>query len=351
MKKIFSTSLTIVFLVSVIAYAAQKNAVKIAVASNGKDPKSSISSKAGHCPYYLIFDSTGELIEIVENPYKDAQRRAGQQTANFLADKGVTIVIAGNFGDRMIGVMRSNGTDYFKLQGIIRDAVKEVLSPGNQILIKLDRNLNPESYESYRKLINIEPNGRKREYVLFTVKKGADKVAALFLSPASEKGRSTLRLDENMWLYIPNVGKPIRITSLQSVVGGVFNNSDILRLDYAAEYFVEKMEELSDKYILHLKAKTKTVAYDKLKMWVDKDKVLPTRIECLTEASMLIKTIYFKQTKDFGDKIVRPSVIETDSPLQKGYKSVMIFANIKKRTFDDEVFTLTFMPNLESLRQ
>ena len=349
-KKLFST-LVVLSLVPVMAYATHKDEAKIAVASNSKDAMSSISNKAGKCPYYLIFDSTGELIEVVENPYKNAQSGAGAQTADFLADKGVTLVIAGNFGDKMIGVMRSNGTDYFKLQGIVRDAVKKVLSPGNQILIKLDRNLNPESYESYRKLINIEPNGRKREYVLFTVKKGADKVAALFLSPASEKGRSTLRLDENMWLYIPNVGKPIRITSLQSVVGGVFNNSDILRLDYAAEYFVEQMEELSDKYVLHLKAKTKTVAYDKLKMWVDKDTILPVRIECLTKTSMLIKTIHFKKTMDFGDKIVRPSVIETDSPLHKGYKSVMIFAQIKKRTFKDEVFTLTFMPNLESLRQ
>jgi predicted Fe-Mo cluster-binding NifX family protein len=351
MKKTLFSTLVVLFLLPVMAYAAQKNAAKIAVASNSKDPKSSISSKAGHCPYYLIFNGAGELIEVLGNPYKDAQRKAGQQTAHFLANKGVTIVIAGNFGEKMIGVMRSNGTDYFKLQGAVLDAVKTVLGPGNQILIKLDRNLSPESYESYRKLINIEPNGRKREYVLFTVKKGRDKVAALFISPASEKGRSTLRLVENMWLYIPNVGKPIRITSLQSVVGGVFNNSDILRLDYAAEYFVEKMEELSDKYILNLKAKTKTVAYDKLKMWVDKDKILPIKVQCLTEASMLIKTIYFKQTKDFGNKIVRPSVIETDSPLHKGYKSVMIFAKIKKRTFKDEVFTLTFMPNLESLRQ
>jgi len=351
MKKTLFSTLVILSIVPVIAYAAQKDAAKIAVASNSKDATASISNKAGKCPYYFIFDGTGELIEVVGNPYKDAQRGAGPHTADFLANKGVTVVIAETFGAKMIEAMKSNSTDYFQLQGVVLDAVKTVLSPGNQLLIKLDRNLNPESYESYRKLINIEPGGRKREYVLFTVKKGADKVAALFLSPASEKGRSTLRLDENMWLYIPNVGKPIRITSLQSVVGGVFNNSDILRLDYAAEYFVEKMEKLSDKYVLHLKAKTKTVAYDKLKMWVDKEKVLPTKIECLTEASMLIKTIYFKETKDFGDKIVRPSVIETDSPLYKGYKSVMIFAKIKKRTFEDEVFTLTFMPNLESLRR
>ncbi len=221
---------------------------------------------------------------------------------------------------------------------------------GTALLKQIDRNLNPESYEMYRKLINIEPDGSKKEFTLFSVKKGADKVAALFLAPASEKGRSTLRLGDNMWLYIPNVGKPIRITSLQSVVGGVFNNSDILQLDYAAEYNVEKTEETANEYLLYLKAKTKTVAYDKLKLWADKGKKLPVKIECLTEANMLIKTLYFKDVKEFGGGIARPAVIETDSPLYKGYKSVMIYANIKKRDFKDEVFTLTFMPNIESLR-
>ena len=220
----------------------------------------------------------------------------------------------------------------------------------NQLLKQVDRNLNPESFESYRKLINIEPNGREKEFVLFTVKKGKDKIAALFISPASEKGRSTLRLDENMWLYIPNVGKAVRITSLQSVVGGIFNNADILRLDYAEEYNVVEVEDQGNEYLLHLKAKTNSVAYDQLKMWADKERNLPNKIECMTESSMLIKTIYFKQIKDFGGGIIRPSVIETDSPLHKGYKSVMIFAGIKQREFKDEVFTLPFLPNLESLR-
>jgi hypothetical protein len=221
---------------------------------------------------------------------------------------------------------------------------------GTALLKQVDRNLSPETYESYRKLINIEPDGKKKEFTLFTVKKGIDKVASLFIAPASEKGRSTLRLGDNMWLFIPNVGKPIRITSLQSVVGGVFNNADILQLDYTAEYDVEKVEETGGEYLLYLKAKTKTVAYDRLKIWADKKNVLPTRIECLTEANMLIKTLYFKDVKSFGGGITRPAVIETDSPLYKGYKSVMMFAGIKKRDFKDEVFTLTFMPNLESLR-
>src|SRR3989339_121941 len=207
---------------------------------------------------------------------------------------------------------------------------------GDALLKKIDRNLNPESFEMYRKLINVEPDGKKKEYTLFSMKKGTDKIAALFLAPASEKGRSTLRLGENMWLYIPNVGKPIRITSLQSVIGGVFNNSDILQLDYSAEYDVEKVEEKGGEYLLYLKAKTKTVAYDRLKIWADKGKLLPTKIECLTEANMLIKTLYFKDHKDFGGGIVRPAVVETDSPLFKGYKSVLIYAKIKQRSFKEE---------------
>ncbi|MBP1715144.1 MAG: hypothetical protein H6Q42_3347 [Deltaproteobacteria bacterium] len=230
-------------------------------------------------------------------------------------------------------------------------AVPSYALDGTQLLKQIDRNLNPESFEMYRKLINVEPDGRKKEFVLFSVKKGMDKIAALFLEPASERGRSTLRVGENMWLYIPNVGKPIRITSLQSIIGGVFNNSDILQLDYAAEYDVVKVDETGNEYLLYLKAKTKTVAYDQLKLWADKAKKLPTKIECLTEANMLIKTLYFKEVKDFGGGIVRPSYLETDSPLYKGYKSVMIYAKIQKKDFKDEVFTLTFMPNIESLRK
>ncbi|MCK5022374.1 MAG: outer membrane lipoprotein-sorting protein, partial [Candidatus Pacebacteria bacterium] len=171
-----------------------------------------------------------------------------------------------------------------------------------------------------------------------------------FLAPASEKGRSTLRIGENIWLYIPNVGRPIRITSLQSVTGGVFNNSDIMRVDYSAEYNCDKVEEADKGHILYLKAKTKTVAYDRVKMWVDGKRPLPVKIECFASSGMLIKTLYFKNIKDFGGGIVRPAVIETDSPLYKDYRSIIIFAKVKKKDLPDEVFSLNYMPKVESLR-
>ena len=222
---------------------------------------------------------------------------------------------------------------------------------GTAILKKVDRNLQPESYEMYRKLINIEPDGDRKEFVLYTVKKGKDNVVALFLDPPSEKGRSSLRQGENMWLYIPNVGKPIRITSLQSVVGGVFNNADIMKLDFSTEYSVATEEDKGKYFLLNLKAKNDTVSYDKLIMQVDKKTLTPIQIECYTSTGMLIKTLYYKKLTDFGDKIVRPAVVETMSPLYKGYKSIMIYGKIQPKKFPDEAFTLDALSNASDLRR
>jgi outer membrane lipoprotein-sorting protein len=222
---------------------------------------------------------------------------------------------------------------------------------GAQILQKVDRNLEPETYDAFRKLIDIQPDGAKKEYVFYTMKKGRDKVVALFLSPPSDKGRVTLRIGDNMWLYMRDVGRPIRITSLQSVTGSIFNNADILRIDYGAEYNVETTEEDKGAFLLSLKAKTGEVAYDRLKMWVDKQALLPITIECYAASGLLLKTLHFKDIKDFGGGIRRPATLETDSPLYKGYKSIMLWSGIKKASFPDEYFTLNYLPRIEELRK
>ncbi|MBA4311655.1 MAG: outer membrane lipoprotein-sorting protein [Chlorobiaceae bacterium] len=220
----------------------------------------------------------------------------------------------------------------------------------NVLLKTVDENLMPDSYEAIRKIINEEPNGSKKEYTFYTIKKGKDKIAMLYITPASEKGRATLRLGDNMWLYVPNVNKPVRITSLQSVIGGVFNNADLMQLEYAVEYNASYAEGTEKVYILDLKAKNKTVAYDRLKMWISKDKKNLLKVEAYSASNMLIKTLEFKEDKNFGGGLIRSSVIETSSPLYKGYRSLMVYQKIKKRQFPDEVFTLTYMSRLGDLR-
>ncbi len=129
MKRISFLSLSMLFLVSAITYASQEVMVKIAVASNNKNAASNVGAIAGRSPYYLIFNSTGKLIEVIENPYKDARGGAGPSTANFLAEKGVTVAIAESFGGKMIRAMKSKGMTYFEIKGNVKDAVEKVLTP------------------------------------------------------------------------------------------------------------------------------------------------------------------------------------------------------------------------------
>ena len=225
------------------------------------------------------------------------------------------------------------------------------LLSANTLLEKIDRNLQPTSSESYKKLVNIEPNGSKKTFLLYQAKKGKEKMVALFLEPESEKGRTTLRRGDNMWLYIPNVGKPIRIASMQSVVGGVFNNSDIMRLDFSAEYKVTGQKENSSSYTLTLKAKNDTVAYDKLIMTVDKKSLTPRKVVCYASTGMLIKTLTYKNIKKFAPGIVRPAVVETVSPFYKGYKSIMVYGKITPKNFANEVFTLDKISKVGTLRR
>ena len=130
MKRLFFISLAIFFLCAVMVNAAELEKIKIAVASSDKTAKASVSNEAAKCPYYLIFDSEGKLTEVIDNPYGDASGGAGPSVANFLAQRGVTIIIAGNFGSKMINTLESKGIAHFEFKGSVNDAVKRTLEGG-----------------------------------------------------------------------------------------------------------------------------------------------------------------------------------------------------------------------------
>ncbi|NCB40179.1 MAG: outer membrane lipoprotein-sorting protein [Erysipelotrichia bacterium] len=219
-----------------------------------------------------------------------------------------------------------------------------------EALEKIDRSLNPESYVSYKKIVNIDTKGIKKEFVMYVGKLGTDKVLGSFLAPKTDVGRATLRIGDNMWLYIPNVKKPVRITSLQSVTGGLFNNSDIMGLDYSDEYDCVDIKLEDGKYRLELKAKTGSVAYEKLVVTADMQTFTPERIDCYTSSGMMVKSLHFKNIVEFEEGFKRPSVVETDSPLYKGAKSIMIYSQMKRVQLEESLFNISNMAKYQELR-
>ena len=103
---------------------ADEREVKTAIASQGRSADGAVAQKAGRAPYYLFFGEDGQFLEVVENSSKDVSRRAGARTAEFLASKGATLVIAGHFGQNMAQALDRKGIDRVEFSGTIADAVK-----------------------------------------------------------------------------------------------------------------------------------------------------------------------------------------------------------------------------------
>ncbi len=85
--------------------------MKIAIASEGQDKNSEISSKGGRAPYYLIFEDK-KLLEAIKNPFATGSGGAGFSVAYMLADKKVDLVIAGKIGGNMETALKEKGIEF-----------------------------------------------------------------------------------------------------------------------------------------------------------------------------------------------------------------------------------------------
>ena len=126
MKKVIYVALMILFLVTGLAFAAQKE--NIAVAANDKIATAAVSKQAGLAPFFLLFDEKGKMTEAIENPFKDKEG-AGKSVAEFLKNKGVTVVVAEEFGGQIVEVMKGKGIKAATFKGNAEEAVKKVLQP------------------------------------------------------------------------------------------------------------------------------------------------------------------------------------------------------------------------------
>jgi len=102
--------------------------VIIAVASEEDTLESAVSHTAARCPFYIIVDGEGKILEAVENPYKDTRGGAGVSAAEFLAGKNVTTLIAGNVGNKMKEELDAQEIAYLEFEGTVEEAIKKTLA-------------------------------------------------------------------------------------------------------------------------------------------------------------------------------------------------------------------------------
>ncbi len=119
MKKITVLMICVISLLAVFtASAVSAKSGKIAVAADGKSSTAMVSAVAARSAFFLFFDQGGKFLEAIANPHKDAGSNASGLVTGFLADNGVTDVIAGAFGDKMKNALEQKGIRCAEQKGI-----------------------------------------------------------------------------------------------------------------------------------------------------------------------------------------------------------------------------------------
>lgn len=135
-----------------------------------------------------------------------------------------------------------------------------------ELLARYDAIMSPKTFDSLLTMVAHRQDGSTRGYKFRALKAEDDKIRLWFFEPASAKGQEMLRVGENMWVYMPNLKRALRIASRESFQGGDFNNSDALRVNYVADYRADFGDSGDPgQYLLLLSAKTKDAGYDKIK--------------------------------------------------------------------------------------
>ena len=101
--------------------------MKIAIASVSREENAEISPRPGRSKFYLLFDESGKLLEVISNPFSRGGGGAGFGVAKMLADRGVDIVVGGKFGENMEGALRGRGLRYYGMTGSVREGLVRVI--------------------------------------------------------------------------------------------------------------------------------------------------------------------------------------------------------------------------------
>lgn len=202
-----------------------------------------------------------------------------------------------------------------------------------ELLRKYDAIMGAENFEAVMRMEAHRDDGSVRTYKMRILKSGKDKLRVWFDEPASVRGQEMLRQGENLWVYMPNLKRAVRLASRESFQGGDFNNADVLRVNYQADYTASlaATSELPDAWQLELKARGSDAAYEQIKLWLRKSDGQPVRGQYFTASGKMLREAELADVKTFAGGFARPSRFVMKNKLAEKRFSVMTVESMDVR--------------------
>ncbi len=162
---------------------------------------------------------------------------------------------------------------------------------------------------------------------------GRERFLIRILAPAKERGVSTLKVEREVWNFLPKVDRVIRIPP--SMMGGAWmgshiTNDDLVKANHIDEdYDFTLLQESGTQWTIKGVPKPEApVVWGKIVYQVLKDPLIPLRIDYFDEDEILVRSILFDDVQTVGERTVplRMTVLPLDKPREK---TVMLYRELQ----------------------
>jgi len=191
------------------------------------------------------------------------------------------------------------------------------------------------------------PSTEVRKYRVLS--KGNTNSVVMVTEPASERGQILLMKGRDLWVFMPDVSQPIRLSLSQRLTGQVANG-DLARANFTGDYTPRILRSETvrgeDQHVLELTAVDRGVTYHRVLLWVGKSNHRPRKAEFYSLSNRLMKTCLYEGYREMGGRI-RPTRLVMEDALKKDHESVLEYQEMRLRDLPDKIFTKDYLKKLQ----
>lgn len=202
--------------------------------------------------------------------------------------------------------------------------------------------------EGFQVDVNIVSTGEQdgdRTYRV--ISKGNENSIVATLLPKVDYGQNILMKGRDLWIFMPDISQPLRLSASQRLTGQVANG-DIARANFGADYnpTILRREEIEGKeyWVLELIAVDRSVTYHRVLYWVNAKNHHPMKAEFYSLSNRVLKSCVYLDFRTILGKS-RPTKLVMTDPL-KGGVSTLSYTSMKLRDTPDKLFTKDYLKKL-----
>ncbi|MCK4766410.1 MAG: outer membrane lipoprotein-sorting protein [Candidatus Aminicenantes bacterium] len=177
---------------------------------------------------------------------------------------------------------------------------------------------------------------------------GMDKTFLRILNPKKERGVATLRIDNEMWNFLPKTNKVMKVPPslmMGSWMGSDFTNDDLVKEftfleDYTFEFTKVENPEQGVLYVKCIPREGLPIVWGHIIIAVKEKSYLPIWQKYYDEKGKSMREMLYKDIKKFGIREI-PAVMELIPTNKKGSRTIVRYLDAKFNIkIDKGIFTL-----------